>query len=418
MPYGTINKYKTAEGWKDFVNIVEMENTIKKGDLTGDDVVNGTDLVALANIILGKAEQSIAADVNEDGLVNGTDIVALCNIILGRTNAQARSIIPPLTSNEPSLSIEPLDIKAGETKTMTIDLTNPNDEFTLVQFDLTLPAGLSIKTTGGDFDIDMCDRTTWRKHSLEASIVDGAYRFLLYSGSNTLTDGNSGGIITVTLVADDSFAGGTIKIDNTLLVTPDQKETKPAAYEYVIGNPVVTAASLSIEPLDIKAGETKTMTIDLTNPNDEFTLVQFDLTLPAGLGIKTTGGDFDIDMCDRTTWRKHSLEASKVDSAYRFLLYSGSNTLIDGNSGGIITVTLVADDSFAGGTIKIDNTLLVTPDQDETKPAAYEYVIGTTGINGIKGNTERTKEGKYLENGRIVIYHNGKKYDSNGTIVE
>jgi exosome complex RNA-binding protein Rrp42 (RNase PH superfamily) len=67
-----------------------------------------------------------------------------------------------------------------------------------------------------------------------------------------------------------------------------------------------------------------------------------------------------------------------VDGAYRFLLYSSSNTLISGTEGGIITVNLVADNMFTGGSIVIDNALLVSPEQEETKPARYEYTIGTT----------------------------------------
>lgn len=47
-----------------------------------------------------------------------------------------------------TLSIEDFTISAGETKTMIIDLTNPSDAITLVQFDLYLPAGLSIATDG------------------------------------------------------------------------------------------------------------------------------------------------------------------------------------------------------------------------------------------------------------------------------
>ena len=384
VPKGCKEKYETTSGWMLFKNIVEMsdepEQTIQ-GDVNGDGSVNGTDLVALANIILGKQSEMVAADVNGDGAVNGTDIVALCNIILGRTTAAAPRRAATLSANEgASLAIQPLGIKAGETKTMTINLNNPNDELTLVQFDLHLPKGLSIKTVGGDLDIDMCDRTNWRKHSLEANEVDGAYRFLLYSSSNALISGTEGGLITVTLVADNTFTGGSIVIDNALLVSPEQEETKPARYEYSIGDvtpPTPSTTALAIETLSIKAGETKTMTIDLNNPNDELTLVQFDLHLPKELSIKTVGGDLDIDMCDRTNWRKHSLEANKVDDAYRFLLYSSSNTLISGTEGGIIKMALVANNTFVGGSIVIDNALLVSPEQKEVTPDRYEYTIAS-----------------------------------------
>ena len=474
------------------------------------------------------------------------------------------------------LNVEPFSIEAGQEQEMLIDLTNTNDELTLVQFDLYLPAGLSISQTDGELDFDMCDRTTWRRHTLDVNqIDDGHYRFLLYSGNNVLISGTEGAVIKTTLIADNSFTGGNIIIDDALLVTPDQKEIKPETYTYalnyhadsyepfvyfvgptnhwaypdqklalsnangvytgfiyiaggqefkfqkragdwtddsqlnsnnlasvsgdfektsdnynasagegvyyveldlaksilkgtfvhtmsIIGdfngwgddvvmswnaqqycyevtNPGITEkgwkfrvnkdwainlggellsnivaggadlvesgnfvrlyptrttsdniyctvetivpqerAYLSIESFAIKAGETKEMVIDLTNPEDELTLVQFDLHLPAGLSIKEANGELEFDMCDRTTWRRHTLDANKIgDGHYRFLLYSGNNTLISGTEGAIIKTTVMADNSFDfhDKKIVIDNTLLVSPQQDETKPRAYEYAL-------------------------------------------
>ena len=142
-------------------------------------------------------------------------------------------------------------------------------------------------------------------------------------------------------------------------------------------------ASLSIENFDIKAGETKEMVIDLTNPDIDITLVQFDLRLPAGLSLKQTNGEYDIDIAGRTTWRKHSLDANtQADGTIRFLLASSSNAVLSGNEGAIIKMTLVADESYNGGKVVLDNILLVDPNELETKPTRYEYEIDIdTGIS-------------------------------------
>ena len=63
---------------------VTVTNPSRKGDVNDDGQVNGTDLVALTNMILGKSQKTAAADVNGDGQVNGTDYVTLVNIILGK----------------------------------------------------------------------------------------------------------------------------------------------------------------------------------------------------------------------------------------------------------------------------------------------------------------------------------------------
>ena len=510
--------------------------------------------------------------------------------------ALAMMLLPLAASAQATLSIENFDIKAGEEKEMVIDLTNPNDEITLVQFDLRLPAGLSLKKTGGDYDYDICDRTTWRKHSLDVNATDGIIRFLLASSSNAVISGSNGAIIKMTLTADGSFTKGTIRLENILLVSPDEKEIKPSDVEITIGEtapsgdwkdgdeftakteegvemkfkvlsakdktcqvgiltyddqlgldiwsavamttegtvtipasvnglkvvrignsafdscdkltsvvvpegvtsigcdafvlcnsltvvqlpetlqkmedrvfylcssltsinipsnvtqfgynifsdcpsltsihsmntsptsagrafdywssdtrPVVlfatlyvpqgtkakyqaaegwkkfkniveegdaptpvpdTSAYLSFEPFNIKAGETKEMVIDLTNPEDEITLVQF----------------------DRTTWRKHSLDANETDGIIRFLLASSSNTVIDGTEGAIIKMTLVADGSYSGGAVWLENILLVTPDEKEIKPAntsGIEHIV-TIAVDGQKSSEVYSLSGQRL----------------------
>ena len=147
---------------------------------------------------------------------------------------------------------------------------------------------------------------------------------------------------------------------------------------------VATPASLSIQNFSIRGGETKVMYINLNNPSDQITLVQFDMQLPEGLSIPMSDGDYSVDIAGRTTQKKHSLECKAVGGAYRFLLYSSSNTVFSGTSGAIISVTLKAASSFNGGEVRLENILLVTPDQVETKPEPYVYTIeGVTFVSGI-----------------------------------
>ena len=277
-----------------------------------------------------------------------------------------------------SLSFENFDIKAGEEKELLIDLNTPDDEITLVQFDLHLPEGISLKQTGGDFDIDMAGRTTYRKHSLDANVIGDAIRFLLSSSSNAAIDGTSGAVIKMTIVANEYFSKGNIRLDNILLVSPEEKETKPDAITLNIGGEAI--AWLTTEPFTINPGGEATLIVDLNNPDDEITLVQFDLRLPDGLSIKQINDDFDIDMCDRTTWRKHSLEANATDGIIRFLLSSSSNTVITGSEGGIIKMTIVAAENYNDGTIVLEKILLVSPDEKEVKPDDVEVTTVTTGL--------------------------------------
>ncbi len=145
------------------------------------------------------------------------------------------ALLPLVAAATPAtLSIEDFTISAGETQTMLIDLNNPDTQVTLVQFDLRLPTGLSIAVEEEELAVDIAGRTTWKKHSLSTSSVNGATRFLLASQSNAVITGTSGAIISVTLTAASTFNGGDIILENQLIVTPTEEATQPADYTYTI----------------------------------------------------------------------------------------------------------------------------------------------------------------------------------------
>ena len=68
---------------KTFKLTVEAGEVGIKGDVNGDGAVDGMDVVAVYNVMLGNAEQTPASDVNGDGAVDGMDVVAIYGIMLG-----------------------------------------------------------------------------------------------------------------------------------------------------------------------------------------------------------------------------------------------------------------------------------------------------------------------------------------------
>ena len=147
------------------------------------------------------------------------------------------ALLPMVAAATPAtLSIEDFTISAGETQTMLIDLNNPDTQVTLVQFDLRLPTGLSIAVENEELAVDIAGRTTWKKHSLSTSSVNGATRFLLASQSNALISGTCGAVVSVTLTAASTFNGGDIILENQLIVTPTEEATQPEKYIYHIGD--------------------------------------------------------------------------------------------------------------------------------------------------------------------------------------
>ncbi len=97
MPYIVDGIYTATADKKNAklaVEFSEQSIAVLNGDANGDGTIDVTDIVAIANYILGRASSSFdeaAADVNGDGSVDVTDIVAVANIILrgtGQNNAK------------------------------------------------------------------------------------------------------------------------------------------------------------------------------------------------------------------------------------------------------------------------------------------------------------------------------------------
>ena len=373
-------------------------------------------------------------------------------------------------------------ISAGEEKEMVIELTNPFYEITMVQFDLYLPQGLSLKKENGDYVYDIAGRTTWKNHSLDANAMGDYIRFILISSKNIALSGTSGAIISMTIVADASFNGGEIVLDGIVLASPNEEQIKLDAYKKTIppsnilvnkislnqtsttlnvgetlqltatvsptnatdksvswtssntnvatvsntglvtavaaGTATITCkahdgsgvtatcsvtvikqnpptpsnATLSIEPFNIKVGKEKEIFIDLSNPDDEITMVQFDLSLPKGLSLKKQGGDYVYDIAGRTSWKNHSLDANCIGDVIRFILISNKNSALSGNSGAIIKMTIVADAGFNGGDIVLDNIVLAKPDETQIKPDKVVYSVPSPGSSP---DPDPIKEGKY-----------------------
>ena len=214
------------------------------GDVNGDKLVNGTDLVALTCMILGQQEENAAADVYVDGQVNGTDYVALVDIILNFSVSSARSMAARSTSNSSLMAkvgVEPFSIATGESQTMTITLDNPNMDVTLVQFDMTLPEGLKLMIGEDGYAVEMTGRTTWKDHTVYiGSLSEESVRMILASSKNAPIEGNSGGILNLTLVADENYDGGDIMLTNILCTSPDIQEYRPYDYTLHLANSSLT----------------------------------------------------------------------------------------------------------------------------------------------------------------------------------
>lgn len=115
-----------------------------------------------------------------------------------------------------------------------------------------------------------------------------------------------------------------------------------------------TVATLSFDEFNIAAGQTEKLVINLDNDIAVW-MMQFDLLLPEGLTIEE-GSISETERIPGT----HSLESNQTSSgAYRFLIYTiKKNVSLTGNSGAIVTMNIVASESFKSGTITATEILI------------------------------------------------------------
>ena len=77
---GTLEKYQSTEGWKDFANIEEVPDPY---DLNGDEKVSTADIQVIINEMKkSETEQSPDYDLNSDGKVTTADIQIIINEIV------------------------------------------------------------------------------------------------------------------------------------------------------------------------------------------------------------------------------------------------------------------------------------------------------------------------------------------------
>ena len=81
-----LSAYQNAIQWKDFFNIRGDLGGVILGDVNGDDNVDITDVVAIANFVMGSESDNFVeanADMNGDNSIDVTDVVSLANQVMG-----------------------------------------------------------------------------------------------------------------------------------------------------------------------------------------------------------------------------------------------------------------------------------------------------------------------------------------------
>ena len=174
-----------------------------------------------------------------------------------------------------------------------------------------------------------------------------------------------------------------------------------------------------IEPFSIAAGETKVIPVLMENPDEVFSQLQFDITLPEGLEIPEYSNGYryvkDIKRGSRTSQEFYSIQTkSVVDGALRVLCTTqDAYAFFTGVSGDVLLITVKAADDIAVGDveIKITNTVLSRQDGTTYKPADCTATVTVTdvptGIDDVKGENGEMKAIYDLQGRKVEVPSEG-----------
>ena len=295
---------------------------------------------------------------------------------------------------------------------MAINLEN-EETYTAFQFDLILPQGITLeKDEKGNVIFTKGDRYSGNRSITITPHEGNMYRFVSASMKNDVITGNSGALLTVSLLADESMEKETYtaNIENVILTKPDESQldarsstititTKKVLYgdsnddgrvnvtdavvsiNNILGRPSTkfnkTQADINhdriVDIFDVYLGlnivrnkvrmmsraaegsEDKLSISDFTITPGETKQLQIELTNKASYA----GFQFDLVLPEGISMTGYSVNQTRVpeeievdmeqtDGGYRFIAAGFGTEEISGTSGSIMKITLKAEENLKG----------------------------------------------------------------------
>ena len=262
-----------------------------------------------------------------------------------------------------TITVADVTLKAGGQATMTVNLTTEGTDYTMYQFSLYLPEGISIATNeeGKYLFQERSDRT--RDGSIRPA-TDGSFLCLAYSMDTGIDALTSGPLMDIELTADSALDAGkyTVRVEHVVCATRDSKSV---AMTSTVANVTVEKDTVDTIPAVITAEEVEghpagkiTLPILLNNRN-EVASFYFDLTLPSGIVVAEDDyGQIDAKLVGKYAngtmllmvqpWQESMGEISNMNT-WRFTAIPLDESKFPVNAGHIMNITLYVVEDMAAG---------------------------------------------------------------------
>ena len=256
--------------------------------------------------------------------------------------------------------MDAVNIEPNETRTLAFYLENDNPYFGF-QGDLKLPEGLEVVTDNGKPSITLSSRADNSFQIVTNTLADGSLRFGTFSTSHSAFTGHTGALLYIKVKATSEFVGGELTVKDILFIGNGDKDVEFPNISMSLGTEHNDKAF--IPDFKIAVGEAKQISLELSNETS-FTAFQMDIVLPEGLTIQDNSFRLSQRASDHTVSAK-----SFSDGRTRIACLSLTNTPFSGNSGALVSFTVIADKDIAEKSeLQLKNVIF-------TMPNAREYFL-------------------------------------------
>ena len=146
-----------------------------------------------------------------------------------------------------------------------------------------------------------------------------------------------------------------------------------------------SADELVISDFSISPGETKTISIALDNPTNDYIAFEFWMRLPDGVRIVYDDDDFLMATLNSSRADRHELEVKEPDNdgVYHFLCYSNRNNTFREKSGEIISLTVKCAEDAVDGSYEASlyNLILSDPNKVQVDLPDVSFDITIVGVS-------------------------------------
>lgn len=203
---------------------------------------------------------------------------------------------------------EAVSVKTAGSKT-TIELALENtDEVTALQFDLTVPQGMTLDLNSVSLNSSRTDGHSLTKQKQDTTNV---YRFLLHNMDNKALKGNSGTLLSLPVTVGEGFKSSTFAMSNVVMTN---KKAENLSYSTQFGLVSLLAKQkviLSVSGLEQRVNTEKAAVVSFT-------------TIPVEVASEITPAYYSDRACLQTA---DETARKKAGTFYATFAYAGCDTL-------------------------------------------------------------------------------------------